>query len=64
LLHALIPKIVQDALTQVLNATLAEIEPAGGDWAPYELSEKYAARESLRAALPLLMPKKWRLYTR
>jgi hypothetical protein len=42
---------VQDALTQVLNATLAEIEPADGDWAPYELSEKYAARESLRAAL-------------
>ena len=42
---------VQDALTQVLNATLAEIEPEDGDWAPYELSEKYAAREALRAVL-------------
>jgi hypothetical protein len=42
---------VQDALKQVLDATLTEIEPEDGNWAPYELSEKYASRESLRADL-------------
>jgi hypothetical protein len=42
---------VQDALKQVLAATVAAIEPEGGDWAPYELSEKHASRESLRADL-------------
>jgi hypothetical protein len=46
-----IDKSVQDALKQVLQATLAAIEPQDGDWAPYELSEKYASNESLRADL-------------
>jgi hypothetical protein len=42
---------VQDALKQVLGATLTAIEPEDG-WLPYELSEKYASKESLRADLP------------
>jgi hypothetical protein len=42
---------VQDALEQVLSATLADIEPEDGDWVSYELSEKYAPRESLRIEL-------------
>lgn len=42
---------VQDALRQVLTTTAAAIEPEDGNWAPFELSEKYASRESLRAAL-------------
>ena len=42
---------VQDALSHVLTATVDNIEPDEGDWAPYELSEKYASRESLRADL-------------
>jgi Domain of unknown function (DUF4868) len=41
---------VQDALKQVLDATLTAIEPEDG-WSPYELSEKYASKESLRADL-------------
>lgn len=41
---------VQDALKQVLDATLTAIEPEDG-WLPYELSEKYASRELLRADL-------------
>jgi hypothetical protein len=45
-----IDQTVQDALKQVLEATLAAIEPEDG-WAPYELSEKYASKESLRADL-------------
>lgn len=44
-----IDQSVQDALKQVLNSTLADIEPNDGDWSPYELSEKYGSRESLRA---------------
>jgi hypothetical protein len=46
-----IDQSVQDALKQVLDATLAAIEPDDGDWARYELSEKYASKESLRADL-------------
>jgi Domain of unknown function (DUF4868) len=46
-----IDKSVQDALKQVLQATLDIMEPRDGDWAPYELSEKYASKESLRADL-------------
>jgi len=42
---------VQDALRQVLISTLADIEPEDGDWMPYEMSEKYAAKESIRADL-------------
>lgn len=45
-----IDQSVQDALKQVLETTLTEIEPEGG-WSPYELSEKYAPKESLRADL-------------
>jgi hypothetical protein len=45
-----IDQSVQDALKQVLNATLTAIEPEDG-WPPYELSEKYASKESLRADL-------------
>jgi Domain of unknown function (DUF4868) len=45
-----IDQSVQDALKQVLNATLTAIEPEEG-WQPYELSEKYASKESLRADL-------------
>ena len=40
---------VQDALKEVLAATVAAFGPDGDDWAAYELSEKYAATESLRA---------------
>jgi hypothetical protein len=46
-----IDQSVQDALKQVLEATLVAVEAGDGDWAPYELSEKYASRESLRADL-------------
>jgi Domain of unknown function (DUF4868) len=46
-----IDQSVQDALKQVLEATLIAIEPPDGDWVPYELAEKYASRESLRADL-------------
>src|ERR1700731_1474506 len=46
-----IDQSVQDALKYVLKATLADIEPEDGDWSPYELSEKYASKESLRADL-------------
>lgn len=42
---------VQDALRQVLAATVTAIEPADGDWPDFEISEKYASKESLRAAL-------------
>src|SRR2546421_8045947 len=42
---------VQDALKQVLDATLVAIEPEDGRWDPYELSEKHASKESLRANL-------------
>ena len=42
---------VQDALKQVLDATVAAMEPEERDWAPYELSEKHASRESLLADL-------------
>jgi hypothetical protein len=42
---------VQDALKTVLETTLSDIEPDESGWAPYELSEKYAPRESLRADL-------------
>lgn len=44
-----IDQSVQDALKQVLNATLADIEPNEDDWSLYELSEKYGSKESLRA---------------
>ena len=44
-----IDQSVQDALKQVLNATLAKIEPGDDDWSPYELSEKYGSKQSLRA---------------
>jgi hypothetical protein len=49
-LNYLIPvdRTVQDALKDVLNATVAEIE-SGADLAPYELSEKYGSKEALRA---------------
>lgn len=42
---------VQEALRQVLAATAAAIEPEDGNWPTFELSEKYASRETLRAAL-------------
>lgn len=42
---------VQDALKEVLHATRSDLEPEDGSWAPYELSEKYASTEKLRAAL-------------
>lgn len=42
---------VQDALKHVLEATLTDIEPEDGEWAPYELSEKYASKETLQADL-------------
>ena len=42
---------VQDTLKDVLDSTLNEIEPSDGDWSPYELSEKYGSKESLRADL-------------
>ena len=45
-----IDQSVQDALKQVLDATLTAIKPEDG-WPPYELSEKYASKESLRADL-------------
>jgi hypothetical protein len=45
-----IHRSVQDALKQVLEATLTAIEPEDG-WQPYELSEKHASKESLRADL-------------
>jgi hypothetical protein len=46
-----IDRSVQDALKQVLDATLVAIEPEDGRWDPYELSEKHAFKESLRANL-------------
>ena len=46
-----IDQSVQDALKQVLHATLVAIEPVDGKWSPYELSEKHATKESLRASL-------------
>lgn len=42
---------VQDALRDVLDATVEAIAPDEEGWAPYELSEKYASKESLQAAL-------------
>jgi hypothetical protein len=42
---------VQDALTQILDATVADLEPEDGEWVLYELSEKHASKESLRATL-------------
>jgi len=42
---------VQDALRQVLHTTTAAIEPDDGNWLQFELSEKYASRENLRAPL-------------
>jgi hypothetical protein len=44
-----IDRSVQDALKQVLNATLADVEPGDDGWSLYELSEKYGSKESLRA---------------
>jgi hypothetical protein len=44
-----IDQTVQDALKQVLNTTLVDIEPGEDDWSVYELSEKYGSKESLRA---------------
>jgi hypothetical protein len=44
-----IDQSVQDALKQVLNATLADIGPGDDGWSLYELSEKYGSKESLRA---------------
>jgi Domain of unknown function (DUF4868) len=46
-----IDRSVQDALKQVLDATLVAIEPEDGRWNAYELSEKHASKESLRADL-------------
>jgi len=46
-----IDQSVQNALKQVLEATLTAIEPEE-NWSPYELSEKYGSKESLRAASP------------
>jgi hypothetical protein len=43
-----IDQSVQDALKQVLNTTLATIEPDEDGWSSYELSEKYGSKESLR----------------
>jgi len=42
---------VQDALREVLATTVNALQPDGDEWATYELSEKYAATESLRADL-------------
>jgi hypothetical protein len=44
-----IDQTVQNALKQVLNTTLADIESRISELAPYELSEKYGSKELLRA---------------
>lgn len=44
-----IDQSVQDALKQVLNTTLTNIEPNDDDWPLFELSEKYGLKETLRA---------------
>jgi hypothetical protein len=45
-----IDQSVQDALKQILAATVTAIEPQDG-WQPFELSEKYASSESLKTDL-------------
>jgi Domain of unknown function (DUF4868) len=42
---------VQEALKEVLAATASALQPDGDGWPAYEVSEKYAATESLRADL-------------